>query len=336
MSPVMITGACGFIGCNFVRYVNRVHPEWDIVLVDKLTYAGRKDNLDGCIYHRFVQGDIANYELMEHIITHYGIRSIINFAAESHVDRSIKDSRIFTRSNVVGVHTLVDLAVKYKLERFLQVGTDEVYGTIEEPNLFTEETPLFPKNPYSMGKAAGDLIARAYGHTYGLSTVITRSSNNYGAFQFPEKLIPMTITQALQNKPIYVYGKGESIRDWIYVEDNCKAIDTVFHRGRSGEIYNIGGVYNIHSILEVIRRVLALLGKPDSLIEYVKPRPGEDHRYATSIGKIMTLGWKPEWDFERGLTETIGWYTDNEDWWRKWKGGSGIDLVEWEPGYQKD
>jgi dTDP-glucose 4,6-dehydratase len=313
---LLVTGGAGFIGSNFIHYMRREHPAYQLVNVDLLTYAGNLDNLSGIEaseHYRFVQADIADSVAMESLFKD-GFDTIVNFAAESHVDRSIADPSIFVRTNVMGTQTLLDLARKYNVQRYLQVSTDEVYGTLGAEGLFVENTPLAPNSPYSASKAGADLIVRAYHETFGMHVNITRCSNNYGPYQFPEKLIPLMIRNALENKPLPVYGDGLNIRDWLYVEDHCSAIDLVLHQGRSGEVYNVGG-NNERTNLHVVRTILAELGKPESLITYVEDRLGHDRRYAIDATKIRTvLGWKPKYDYESGIKATIQWYLEQEEW----------------------
>lgn len=313
---LLVTGGAGFIGSNFVHYMRREHPEYEIVNVDALTYAGNLDNLAGMEEHpgyRFVQADISDRAAMEPLFRE-GVDTVVNFAAESHVDRSIAQPDIFVRSNVSGTQTLLDLARKYGVGKYVQISTDEVYGTLGKEGMFTEETPLAPNSPYSASKAGADLMVRAYHETYGLPVNITRCSNNYGPYQFPEKLIPLMIRNALANKPLPVYGDGLNVRDWLYVEDHCSAIDLVIHRGRSGEVYNIGGG-NERTNLQVVRTILREMGKPESLITFVEDRLGHDRRYAIDASKIRReLGWTSKFDYETGIRATIQWYLSHGDW----------------------
>jgi dTDP-glucose 4,6-dehydratase len=317
---VLITGAAGFIGSNFVHHALAEHPEWQLVVLDKLTYAGNLENLEDVLDRiTLVRGDIADREVVRKTIE--GADIIVNFAAESHVDRSILDAAPFIETNVKGTQVLLEAARAVGLKRFVHISTDEVYGSIEKGE-FTEESPLQPNSPYAASKAAADLLCRSYFRTYGLPVVITRSSNNYGPYQFPEKLIPLMIYNALQGKPLPVYGRGENTRDWLYVEDNCRAIATVVQKGRVGEIYNIGGSAELRNI-ELVRQLCQLmaeaLNKPvaeiEELIAYVKDRPGHDWRYALDSSKITTeLGWKPAIDVKNGLRRTIRWYLENRAW----------------------
>lgn len=313
---LLVTGGAGFIGSNFVLYMFKEHPEYHIINVDSLTYAGNLENLklvENNPNHTFVKADITNASVMEELISQ-NVDVVVNFAAESHVDRSILEPDIFVKTNVLGTQVLLDAARKYGITKFVQVSTDEVYGTLGETGLFTEETPLAPNSPYSASKAGGDLLARAYHETFGLPVNITRCSNNYGPYQFPEKLIPLMISKALVDETLPIYGDGSNIRDWLYVEDHCSAIDLVIHQGRNGEVYNIGG-NNERTNMQIVRTILQELGKPESLITYVKDRPGHDRRYGIDPTKTMfELGWQPKHSFATGIVETIRWYLDNKDW----------------------
>jgi len=313
---LLVTGGAGFIGSNFVHYMRRIHQQYQLVNVDLLTYAGNLDNLQGLAEgpnYRFVLSDISDTTTMESVVAE-GFDAILNFAAESHVDRSIADPGVFVRTNVTGTQVLLDLARKYNVPRFVQISTDEVYGTLGDTGLFSEETPLAPNSPYSASKAGADLLVRAYHETYGMHANITRCSNNYGPYQFPEKLIPLMITKALRDQPLPVYGDGLNVRDWLYVEDHCRAIDLVLHNGKKGEVYNIGG-NNERSNLQVIRTILKELGKPETLIQFVDDRLGHDRRYAIDASKIRReLGWKPQYDYESGIKKTIEWYLLHEEW----------------------
>lgn len=314
---IIVTGGSGFIGSNFIHYMMQNHPDYAIVNVDALTYAGNPhnlravENLDG---YRFVQADIADRKALEPVFAAEIADAVINFAAESHVDRSIVQPDIFVRTNVLGTQTLLDLTKQYGVGKFVQVSTDEVYGTLGAAGLFTEATPLAPNSPYSASKAGADLLVRAYYETYGMNVNITRCSNNYGPYQFPEKLIPLMIQNALDDKPLPVYGDGLHVRDWLYVEDHCRAIDLVLHQGAPGEIYNVGGM-NERTNIEVVRRIVAELGKPESLITYVQDRLGHDRRYAIDASKIQRdLGWMPMYDYESGIKSTIEWYLNHAEW----------------------
>ncbi len=316
---LLITGGAGFIGSNFVHYAARAYPKYEIVNVDLLTYAGNLDNLaeiEKLPAYRFVCADIGDRGKLEPLFQE-GFDVVVNFAAESHVDRSIAQPDLFVRTNVLGTQTLLELSKQYGVKRFVQVSTDEVYGTLGDEGLFTEETPLAPNSPYSASKAGADLLVRAYSETYGLPVNITRCSNNYGPYQFPEKLIPLMIGRALSDKPLPVYGDGLNVRDWLYVEDHCRAIDLVIHYGRNGEVYNVGG-NNERTNLHVVRTILKELGKPESLISFVADRPGHDRRYAIDASKIRReLGWTPQYPYEIGIKETIQWYLRNGEWLRR-------------------
>lgn len=313
---LLITGGAGFIGSNFIHYMMREHPSYSLINIDLLTYAGNLDNLkdlDSSARYRFVHADIANQAAMEPLFI-AGVDAVVNFAAESHVDRSILDPGIFVQTNILGTQILLELARKYKVERFLQVSTDEVYGTLGDTGLFSEHSPLAANSPYSASKASADMMVRAYHETFGLDVNITRCSNNYGPYQFPEKLIPLMISNALDSKPLPVYGDGLNVRDWLYVEDHCHAIDLVLHKGRSGEVYNVGG-NNERTNLDVVRTILAEMRKPESLITFVGDRLGHDRRYAIDATKISReLGWSPKFNYESGVRKTIQWYMDNGAW----------------------
>ncbi|MFC5528984.1 dTDP-glucose 4,6-dehydratase [Cohnella yongneupensis] len=313
---LLITGGAGFIGSNFVHYMLREHPSYQLINVDALTYAGNLDNLAAVAQesrYSFVKADIADVSAMEPLFED-GIDAVINFAAESHVDRSITNPGIFVHSNILGTQTLLDLARKYNVNKYVQVSTDEVYGTLGADGLFSETTPLTPNSPYSASKAGADLLVRAYHETFGLPINITRCSNNYGPYQFPEKLIPLMIRNALADKPLPVYGDGLNVRDWLYVEDHCSAIDLVLHQGRNGEVYNVGG-NNERTNLHVVRTILEQLGKPESLITYVEDRLGHDRRYAIDASKIRKeLGWTPKYHYESGIQATIQWYLEHGEW----------------------
>lgn len=320
---VLITGGAGFIGSNFVLYMLNKYPSYQIINLDALTYAGNLENLkeiESNPQHTFIKGSITDQALVETIFAK-GIDIVVNFAAESHVDRSITNPGIFVETNVVGTQVLLDAAKKYNVTKFVQVSTDEVYGSLGATGLFTEETPLTPNSPYSASKAGGDLLVRAYHETFGLPINITRCSNNYGPFQFPEKLIPLMIANALSDKALPVYGDGLNIRDWLYVEDHCSAIDLVMHKGINGEVYNVGG-NNERTNMQIIKTILEVLGKPESLIEYVTDRLGHDRRYGIDASKITEeLGWVPKSPFEKGMPKTIQWYLDNQDWWKRIQSG---------------
>ncbi len=317
MRKILVTGGAGFIGSNFVRMVLAEHEDCFVVNLDKLTYAGNLENLAGFENHpnhKFIKGDICDGCLIEKIIEQYKIDAIINFAAESHVDRSIAEPKVFIETNVTGTLTLLEAARDNKLERFIQISTDEVYGSLGPDGKFTEQTPLSPNSPYSASKAAADHLVKAFGHTWGLKVNITRCSNNYGQYQFPEKMLPLMINNALNDKELPVYGDGLYIRDWLYVYDHCTAVWKVLTEAQPGETYNIGGC-NEKTNLEVIDLILNRLGKPKSLIKHVTDRPGHDRRYAIDAGKIINeLHWKPSVTFEEGISKTIDWYLSNNDW----------------------
>jgi len=315
---ILITGGAGFIGSNFIHFVLQKRPEVRVVNVDKLTYAGNLENLEGIQNHpnySFEKTDICDHQAIERVVEEHAIEAIVNFAAESHVDRSIMGSAEFIRTNVSGTQVLLDVARKSGITRFLQISTDEVYGSLGESGLFTEQTPLHPNSPYSASKAAADLLALAYHHTFSLPVVITRCSNNYGPYQFPEKLIPLMIANALNDKSLPVYGDGKNVRDWLHVQDHCSAIDSVLREGEIGQVYNVGG-NNEWANIDIVKLVLKLLGKPESLITFVQDRPGHDRRYAIDSSKIRReLKWEPEYTFERGIRETVEWYREHRSWW---------------------
>lgn len=326
---LLVTGGAGFIGSNFVLYMLNQHPEYQIINVDALTYAGNVENLksiENNPNHTFVKADITDVKAMDELISP-NVDVVVNFAAESHVDRSILEPDIFVKTNVTGTQVLLDAARKHNIKKFVQVSTDEVYGTLGETGLFNETTPLAPNSPYSASKAGGDLLVRAYHETFGLPVNITRCSNNYGPYQFPEKLIPLMISRALNNESLPVYGDGLNIRDWLYVEDHCSAIDLVIHHGQLGEVYNIGG-NNERTNVQIVKTILTELGKPESLITYVEDRPGHDRRYGIDPTKIMNeLGWKPKHNFETGIKETIQWYLSNKEWWTRIQSGAYRDYM---------
>ena len=330
---ILVTGGCGFIGSNFVRYLLKTHPDYSLINVDKLTYAGNIENLSDLSnsprYH-FVRGDIADAPRMEELISK-GVDAIVNFAAESHVDRSIEDPNAFMKTNVFGTFALLEAVRKVfpkQRIRFIHISTDEVYGSLSEFGAFTEETSLAPNSPYSASKAAADMLVNAYHRTYGLPVVITRCSNNYGPYQFPEKLIPLMVSNAIEDKELPIYGDGLYIRDWIYVEDHCRALDVVLHHGKEGEVYNIGG-RSERTNLSVAHAILDRMGKPHSLIRFVTDRPGHDRRYAIDFSKIKrTLGWEPSISFEEGISQTIEWYKTNREWWKKIKTGEYMEYYK--------
>jgi dTDP-glucose 4,6-dehydratase len=316
MQKVLVTGGSGFIGSNFIRLLMQRNPDIETVNLDKLTYAGRKENLkdvEGNNNYTFVQGDICSPKDVEKAMK--ACDSVVNFAAESHVDRSIENSDDFAKTNFFGVKVLCDQARKQGIEKFIQISTDEVYGQIAEGS-FTETSTLTPRNPYSASKAGGELLAMSYYTTYGTPVIVTRSSNNYGPYQFPEKVIPLFITNLLQNKKVPLYGEGKNVRDWLYVEDNCEAIEQCLKQGKPGSIYNIGGNREMQNI-ELTRKILAELGKGEDMIEKVKDRLGHDLRYSLDSSRIeKELGWQPKTGFEEGLHKTVEWYKENENWWK--------------------
>ena len=322
---IIVTGGAGFIGSHLVRHLLRTYPDYQIVNVDRLTYAGNLDNLEDVWDHpghRFVRADVGDAAAMEPLVAE-GVDAIVHLAAESHVDRSIAQPDVFVSTNVLGTQTLLELAKKYGVRKFVQVSTDEVYGTLgPEDAPFTENSPLAPNSPYSASKAGADLLVRAYYETYGVPVNITRCSNNYGPHQFPEKLIPLMIARAEAGEPLPVYGDGLHVRDWLHVEDHCRGIDLVLHRGCPGEVYNIGGGGE-RTNLEVVRTILAELGKPETLIRHVKDRPGHDRRYAIDASKIRReLGWQPLYDYESGIRRTIEWYRTHPVWLERVRSGA--------------
>ena len=318
MRKLLVTGGAGFIGSNFVRHMLSTRDDCEIVVLDALTYAGHLENLEDVKddpRYRFVKGDIRNAEDVAEPVAEADI--VINFAAESHVDRSIYDPEAFITTDVMGVYTLMEAVRKHGVEKFIQISTDEVYGDVEEG--FSKETdPVSPNSPYSATKTGGELLARAYWRTYGVPVVITRGSNTYGPYQQPEKLVPLFVSNAIDDKPLPVYGDGMQIRDWLHVLDHCTGVETVMDKGEPGEIYNIGG-NNQHPNIEIIKTILEVTGKDETLIKHVEDRPGHDRRYALDSGKLLSMGWPREHDFETGMRETIRWYMDNEAWWRKIK-----------------
>jgi dTDP-glucose 4,6-dehydratase len=317
---LLVTGGAGFIGSNFVRHVLAVHPDDTVLNLDKLTYAGNPANLadvTGDPRYRFVHGDICDAKLVRDVAV--GVDAVVNFAAESHVDRSLVEPDAFLRTDVFGVFTLLEAVRELKVPRLLHVSTDEVYGSLSA-GAARETDPLRPSNPYSASKAGGDLLALAYAHTHGTPVVITRSSNNFGPYQYPEKVIPLFVTNALEDRPLPLYGDGRNVRDWIYVLDNCAALDLVLRRGRDGEIYNVGGGNEVENIA-LTREILRLTGKPESLIRPVTDRPGHDRRYALDSSRIAALGWSPRWEFADALAVTVRWYRDHPGWWQPLKSG---------------
>ncbi|MGE5804734.1 MAG: dTDP-glucose 4,6-dehydratase [Ignavibacteria bacterium] len=320
MKNILVTGGAGFIGSNFINYFLSEHEDYFLLNLDKLTYAGNLENLkpsEGKRNYAFIKGDIANSDLVNFIFENYKIKYVINFAAETHVDRSILGSEVFYRTNVIGTNVLLEAARKFEVEKFIQVSTDEVYGSLGKEGLFTEETPLSPNSPYSSSKAAADMMVLAFHHTYGLPAVVTRCSNNYGSYQFPEKLIPLMIINSMHDKKLPVYGDGLNVRDWIYVADHNRAVEIVLEFGKVGEVYNIGAGNEMPNI-KIVELILQQLGKSKDLIQYVKDRPGHDRRYAIDSTKIQKeLGWNPEYSFEKAIKDTVDWYIKNEEWWKK-------------------
>ncbi|MFE4028343.1 dTDP-glucose 4,6-dehydratase [Priestia sp. YIM B13551] len=325
---ILVTGGAGFIGSNFVRHMVEIYPNYNIVNYDLLTYAGNLENLKDIESHEnytFVKGDINNRELVDHLVKYHNINVIVNFAAESHVDRSITEPDIFIKSNVLGTQALLDVAKANNLKKYVQVSTDEVYGSLGETGYFTEETPLAPNSPYSASKAGADMLVSAYHETFGMNVNITRCSNNYGPYHFPEKLIPLMVTNALEGKELPIYGDGKNVRDWLHVKDHCAAIDLVIHKGEPGEIYNVGG-HNERTNNEIVHLIVEKLNAPKELIKFVEDRLGHDRRYAIDPTKLTTeLGWKPKYTFDTGIVETIQWYLDNQDWWKNIKSGDYVN-----------
>ncbi|MCE7792764.1 dTDP-glucose 4,6-dehydratase [Salipaludibacillus sp. CUR1] len=321
---LLVTGGAGFIGNHFIRHMINKYPDYKIVNIDKLTYAGNLENLSDVAHlsqYHFVHGDITNKQLIDKTVNEYDINVIVNFAAESHVDRSIETPDIFVKTNVLGTQTLLDASLNKGIKKFIQISTDEVYGSLGEKGYFIEETPLAPNSPYSASKAAADLMVKSYYETYNMDINITRCSNNYGPYHHPEKLIPLMITHAMENKKMPVYGDGLNVRDWLHVTDHCRAIDLVLHKGGPGEVFNIGG-HNERTNLEIVRGIVEHLNKPEELISFVEDRKGHDRRYAIDPSKIRTdLGWEAVYTFDTGLKETIDWYVQHQDWWRKLKSG---------------
>lgn len=322
MTNILVTGGAGFIGSNFVRYMVNKYSQYHIINLDALTYCGNLENLtdiEDKDNYTFVKGDIRDKNIVDGLVEKSDY--VINFAAESHVDRSIADPEIFIKSNVLGTQVLLNASKQYGVEKYIQISTDEVYGTLKSTGYFTETTPLQPNSPYSASKAGGDLITRAYHETFDLPVNITRCSNNYGPYQFPEKLIPLMISNALEDKKLPVYGDGKNIRDWLHVYDHCQAIDLVLHEGKIGEVYNIGG-NNEKENIEIVKLIIDTLGRDESLIEFVSDRLGHDRRYAIDSTKIQEeLSWSPKYTFEVGIKETIQWYLDNQDWTSQVKSG---------------
>ncbi len=331
---ILVTGGAGFIGSNFIYYMLSKHPDYRIVCIDKLTYAGNLETLRSAMENesfRFFKGDITDRQAVYGLFEEEGFDVVVNFAAESHVDRSIEEPEVFLKTNILGTQVLLDAARKYGNIRYHQVSTDEVYGDLplDRPDLFfTEETPIHTSSPYSASKASADLLCMAYHRTYGLPLTISRCSNNYGPYHFPEKLIPLMIINALHKKELPVYGEGTNVRDWLYVEDHCKAIDLIIHKGRIGEVYNIGG-HNEKTNIEVVKKIIGILGRDESLIKYVTDRPGHDMRYAIDPTKIKNeLGWYPETSFEEGIKKTVDWYLSNKHWWESIINGEYMDYYQ--------
>jgi len=310
---ILVTGGAGFIGTNFIRYWLRNYPNSEITVLDKLTYAGRRENLQDLLDRiQFIQGDICDRKIVSQAMT--GCDWVFHFAAESHVDRSIENAGDFVRTNITGTYTLLEATKEENIDRFIHISTDEVYGSTLARS-FSERDPLAPSSPYSATKAGSDLLALSYHTTHGLPVVVTRSSNNYGPYQYPEKMIPLMILNSLEHKALPVYGDGKNIRDWLYVEDNCAGIDTVAQKGTCGEIYNLAAQNEFENI-EIVRKILKILDKPEDLITFVRDRPGHDRRYSLQTDKVAELGWKPKVSFEEGLQKTVSWYCDHEDWWK--------------------
>ena len=335
MPRLLITGGCGFIGSNLVRHLLASDPEIHVTNLDALTYSGNLENLADLAdspRYRFVKGDICDRELVEGLLAESQFDAVINLAAESHVDRSILDSGPFIRTNIVGTQTLLDASRKFSIARYVQVSTDEVYGSLGDSGSFTEETPLAPNSPYSASKTAADLLVRAYVHTFGFPGIITRCSNNYGPWQFPEKLIPLFVSNLMRDEPVPVYGQGLNVRDWIHVLDHCRGIEAAWRSGRTGEVYNFGGDCELTNI-DLTRRLLAALGKTESLIRYVTDRPGHDQRYAIDFSKSRReLGWTPQIAFNDGLRDTVAWYQSHGDWIARIKSGAYREFYEQQYG----
>ncbi|MCK9582164.1 MAG: dTDP-glucose 4,6-dehydratase [Endomicrobiales bacterium] len=319
---ILVTGGAGFIGSNFINYVLSVNSKIKIVNLDKLTYAGNLENLRNVEKnprYKFVKGDICNTNMVNKLVKNCD--AIINFAAETHVDKSILEAGSFLNTDVFGTYTLLEAAKKHKIKKYIQISTDEVYGSIERGS-FTESSPLLPNSPYSSAKASGDLLSRSYFTTFGLPVIVTRASNNFGPYQYPEKLIPLFVTNTIENKPLPLYGDGKNVRDWLFVQDHCSAVYTVLQKGVPGQIYNIGGGNEVTNI-QITKEILNMLDRPQSLIKPIKDRPGHDRRYSVNCSKIKKeLGWKPQANFKQALKETIEWYVANKHWWEKLKNKS--------------
>ncbi|WP_313893778.1 dTDP-glucose 4,6-dehydratase [Psychrobacillus sp.] len=328
---LLVTGGAGFIGSNFVHHILGKYPDCTVVNLDVLTYAGNLENLSDLeknIQHHFIKGDICNYELVDYLVKKYDIDVIVNFAAESHVDRSITDPSVFVKTNVLGTQNLLDVAKANHIKKYVQVSTDEVYGSLGETGYFTETTPLAPNSPYSASKAGADMLVRSYFETFNMNVNITRCSNNYGPYHFPEKLIPLMVTNALEGKDLPIYGDGKNVRDWLHVKDHCEAIDLVIHKGIAGEVYNVGG-HNERTNNDIVHLIIEKLGVSKELIQYVEDRLGHDRRYAIDPMKLENeLGWKPQYTFDTGIVETIQWYIDNRDWWKNIKSGSYMNYYK--------
>lgn len=324
----LITGGAGFMGSNFIRYLLDNYPEFEIVNLDKLTYAGNLENLKDVeenTRYEFVKGDIADEKVVDQVLQK-GIDQIINFAAETHVDRSIHGAKSFIMTDVFGTYTLLEAAKKYEIKKYIQISTDEVFGSTEDGEFF-EDTAFEPNSPYSASKAGGDHLVRAYWKTYDLPTIVTHSCNFYGPYQYPEKLIPLFVTNLIEGKKIPVYGDGQQIREWIFVPDYCRALDTIIQQGEIGEVYNIGTGYR-KTNLEITKMILELMGQGEDMIEYVKDRPGHDQRYAVNSDKLRQLGWQPDVPFDQGIKETIEWYRERENWWKRLKSGEYLDYYK--------
>ena len=324
---ILITGGAGFMGSNAVKYFLKKYPDVRIVNLDKLTYAGNLENLkevENNPRYKFIKGDIADEKIVDEVVKDVDV--IINYAAETHVDRSILDPKAFITTDVLGTYTLLEAAKKYGVKKYIQISTDEVFGSINNGK-FTEESPFEPNSPYAASKAGGDHLCRAYFKTYNVPVIVTHSCNFFGPFQYPEKLIPLFITNLLQNKKVPVYGDGQQVREWIFTEDHCRAIDTILQKGEIGEVYNIGTGNEITNI-EITKILLKELGKDESFIDYVKDRPGHDRRYAIDSGKLRKLGWSPEVSFENGIKQTVDWYKQNEQWWKRIKSGEYLEYYK--------
>ena len=324
---LLVTGGAGFMGSNFIRYILNKYPDYQVINLDKLTYAGNLENLrdvENNPHYKFVKGDICDEKIVDELARTADI--IINYAAETHVDRSIISSRDFALTDVIGTQTLLEAAKKYKHSRYIQISTDEVFGTIEKGK-FTEESPFLPNSPYAASKAGGDLLCRAYNITYKMPIIVTHSVNFFGPNQYPEKFIPLFITNLLEGKKVPLYGDGKNIREWIYTEDHCSAIDTILHKGKAGEVYNIGTGWEKQNI-EIVKNILEILGKNENSIEHVKDRPAHDRRYAINNTKLSALGWAPKVDFRKSLLYTVEWYKSNEKWWKPLKSGEYHDYYK--------